>query len=77
MYYSMFGHFSTLRNKGLKDVKLAWDYLQMLWGYRGSSFCGTPAKKMQNLRPATSEIIILRLRHHERNQVAIFNDLKL
>ena len=33
------------------------------WGCMGSSFCGTPAKKLQNLRPAASKIIILRLWH--------------
>ena len=33
-------------------------------GRKGSSFCGTPAKKLQNLRPTASKVMILRLRHH-------------
>ena len=32
---------------------------------KGSSFCGTPAKRLQNLRPAATKVIILRLRHHQ------------
>ena len=38
---------------------------------KGSSFCGTPSKKLQNLRPATSKIILLRLRHHQYSQNAL------
>ena len=34
-------------------------------GHKGYSFCGTPAKKLQNLRRAASKNIILRLRHHQ------------
>ena len=40
-------------------------------GHKGPSFCGTPAKKLQNLRPVESYIKILRLRHHQESQVAI------
>ena len=39
--------------------------------HMGSSFCGTPAKKLQNLRPAACKVITLRLRHHQDSQVAI------
>ena len=41
------------------------------------SFCCTPARKLQNLQPAASKNIILRLRHHQDSQVAIYIDLKL
>ena len=45
------------------------------WGKRGggkSSFCNTPEKRLQNLWPAASEVIVLRLQHHQDNHVAIF-----
>ena len=34
-------------------------------------------RNLQILRPAASEVVILRLRHHQDNQVAIYIDLKL
>ena len=34
-------------------------------GHKGSSFCGTQAKKLKNLQPAASKNIILRLQHHQ------------
>ena len=37
-----------------------------------SSFWGTPAKKLQNLRPAASKVIILRLQHHQDSRIAIY-----
>ena len=46
-------------------------------GRKGSSFCTTPAKKLQNLRPAAFKVMILRLRHHQDSQVAIYIDTKL
>ena len=45
-------------------------------GRKGSSFCSTSAKKMQNLRPAASKVMTLRLRHHQDSQVAIYIDIK-
>ena len=44
---------------------------------KGSLFCGTPAKKLQNLRPAASKVMILWLWHHQDSQVAIYIDTKL
>ena len=49
----------------------------MSGGYKGASFCGTPAKKLQNLRPAATKIIILRLRHHQDSQVVIYINPKI
>ena len=46
-------------------------------GHKGSSFCGTPVKKMQNMQPAASKNMILRLRHHQDSQGAIYIDIKL
>ena len=46
-------------------------------GRKGSSFCGTPTKKLQNLRPAASKDMILRLRHYQDIQVTIYIDAKL
>ena len=45
-------------------------------GRKGSSFCSKKKKKMQNLRPAASKVIILGLRHHQDSQVAIYIDIK-
>ena len=41
-------------------------------GRKGSLFCDTPAKKLQNLRPAASKVMILRLQHHQDSQVVIY-----
>ena len=41
-------------------------------GGKRSSFCRTPVTKLQNLWPATSELIILRLQHHEDNRVGCY-----
>ena len=49
----------------------------MRGGRKGYSFCGAPAKKWQNLRPAASKIIILGLRHHQDSQAVIYIDTKL
>ena len=46
-------------------------------GHKGSSFCGSPAKKLQHLRPAPSKVIILRLRHHQESQVVTYINPKL
>ena len=51
------------------------------WGgggeLKGSSFWGTPTKKLQNLWPVASKVTILRLRHHQDRQVVIYIDTKL
>ena len=44
---------------------------------KGSSFWGTPTKKLQNLWPVASKVTILRLRHHQDRQVVIYIDTKL
>ena len=46
-------------------------------GRKGSLLCDTPAKKLQNLRPAASKVMILRLQHHQDSQVVIYIDAKL
>ena len=46
-------------------------------GNKGFLFCGTPVKKMQNMQPAASKNMILRLRHHQDSQGAIYIDTKL
>ena len=48
-----------------------------LGGHKGSSFCGTPAKYLQILRPAANKVMILRLWHHQDSQVAIYIDPRL
>ena len=40
--------------------------------YKRSLFCDTPEKNLQNLLPAASKVIILRLRHHQDSQVATY-----
>ena len=42
--------------------------------HKGSSFCSTPAKKWQTLRPAAAKNIILRLQSHQDSQVAVYID---
>ena len=49
----------------------------LVGGRKGSSFCGTPGKKWQNLRPVTSKVTILWLQHHQDSQVAIYINTKL
>ena len=49
----------------------------LLRGHKGFSFCKTAAKKSQNMRPAACRVIILRLRHHQNRQVAIYIDPRL
>ena len=44
---------------------------------KGSLFCNTLAKILQNLRPAAPTNIILRLLYHQDSQVAIYIDPKL
>ena len=46
-------------------------------GRKGSSFCSTSTKKMENLRPAAPKVIILRLRHYQDSQVVIYIACKL
>ena len=43
-------------------------------GHKGSSFCGTPAKGLQKLQPATSKNISLEQRDYQDSQVAIYID---
>ena len=44
---------------------------------KGSSFCSTPAKKLKNLPPAASKVMILQLRHLQDSQVAFYIDTRL
>ena len=54
------------------------ELVEILKGVRkGSSFCVTAARKRQNLRPAACKVMILRLRHHQDSQVAIYINTKL
>ena len=48
-----------------------------VWGRKGYSCCNTPAKNLQNLRPAASKVMILRLWHDQDSQVAIYIDTQL
>ena len=49
------------------------------WGVRRKeySFCGTVAKKLENLRPVAARVMILWLREHQDSEVAIFIDTNL
>ena len=44
------------------------------WRHKGSSFFSTPTEKLQNLQPAASKVIVLRLQHHQDSQVVIYID---
>ena len=57
---------------------LLFSLIYMLWrGHKGSSFCCTPTKKLQNLWSAISKKKVLRLRHYQDSQIAIYIDPKL
>ena len=40
----------------------------------GSSLCGTPENNFQNMRSASSEVMILRLQHHQDGQFPTYID---
>ena len=80
-------HISLIKKKMLIMGKILKQYLlkTLIFNQQGTggggrkeySFCGTPAKKLQNLHPAASKIVILLLRQHRDSQVPISIDTKL
>ena len=52
-------------------------FLEGAGWHQESLFCGTPAKKMQNLQPSASKIIILWLRYYQDSQIVTIIDPKL